>query len=89
VHRLAGRRVLLVDDVISTGSSARAGLALLERVGVTPVALSVAMAQGDRWCAAWPGAVPVRAAFATPLFTRAAGGWVPMPATQPGVALRA
>ena len=27
LHRLAGRRVLLVDDVISTGSSALAGLA--------------------------------------------------------------
>ncbi len=42
--RLAGRRALLVDDVISTGAPARAGLALLERAGVRPVGFAVAMA---------------------------------------------
>lgn len=90
LHRLAGRRVLLVDDVISTGSSARAGLGLLAAAGVAPVGLCVAMAQGDRWRAAWPETVPVVAAFATPLYRRAPEGWVPMPGTQPaGVALRA
>jgi len=89
-HRVEGRRVLLVDDVISTGSSARAGLALLAAAGVVPVALCVAMAQGDRWRGAWPSAVPVVAAFATPLFRRVATGWEPIPETQPvDVALRA
>jgi adenine/guanine phosphoribosyltransferase-like PRPP-binding protein len=87
VHRLAGRRVLLVDDVISTGSSALAGLALLQGVGVRPVALLVAMAQGDRWRAAWPAGLPVRAAFATPIFTRAPGGWLPQPGSAPGETL--
>jgi adenine/guanine phosphoribosyltransferase-like PRPP-binding protein len=87
VHRLAGRRVLLVDDVISTGSSALAGLALLERAGVRPVALLLAMAQGDRWRAAWPAALPVRAAFATPIFTRAPGGWLPRPGSAPSETL--
>ncbi|MFT8245028.1 phosphoribosyltransferase [Roseomonas sp. BN140053] len=79
--RLEGRRVLLVDDVISTGTSALAGLGLLRAAGVVPVALCVGMAQGDRWRAGWPAAVPVRAAFATPLLRRAEGGWVPDPAT--------
>jgi adenine/guanine phosphoribosyltransferase-like PRPP-binding protein len=79
--RLAGRRVLLVDDVISTGASARAGLALLAAAGVTPVALLVAMAQGDRWAPAWPDAVPVRAVFSTPIFARRAAGWVPVAGT--------
>ncbi len=79
--RLEGRRVLLVDDVISTGASARAGLALLKAAGVTPVALLVAMAQGDRWRAGWPQDVPVRAVFATPIFTRAPEGWTPIPGT--------
>jgi adenine/guanine phosphoribosyltransferase-like PRPP-binding protein len=73
--RLQGRRVLLVDDVISTGSSARAGLALLRAAGIAPVALCVAMLQGERWRAEWPAAVPVLAAFATPLFARKADGW--------------
>ncbi len=81
--RLAGRRALLVDDVISTGSSALAGVGLLERAGVRPVALLVAMAQGDRWRGTWPADIPVRAAFATPVFTRAPGGWMPAPGTAP------
>jgi adenine/guanine phosphoribosyltransferase-like PRPP-binding protein len=77
--RLAGRRVLLVDDVISTGGSARAGLALLAAAGVTPVALLVAMIQGDRWTTGWPPDIPLRAVFATPRFARAEAGWVPAP----------
>lgn len=81
--RLAGRRALLVDDVISTGASARAGLALLEAAGVRPVALLVAMAQGDRWMAEWPADIPVRAAFATPIFRRGEAGWVPIPGSAP------
>ncbi len=77
--RLEGRRVLLVDDVISTGSSAMAGLALLERAGIRPVGLLVAMTQGDRWRAIWPAEIKVRAAFATPRFTPVPGGWLPVP----------
>ncbi len=73
--RLQGRRVLLVDDVISTGSSAQAGLALLRAAGVAPVGLAVAMIQGGVWRAAWPAEVPVVAAFSTPRFRRVAGGW--------------
>ena len=74
--RLAGRRVLLCDDVISTGSSAQAGLALLRAADIQPVGLAVAMIQGGRWRAQWPGEVPVVSAFATPLFTRGEHGWV-------------
>ena len=86
LHRLQGRRVLLVDDVISTGSSALAGLALLETAGVRPVGLAVAMAQGDRWREGWPDDVPVAAAFATPLYRRdAAGAWVADEATRAAV----
>jgi adenine/guanine phosphoribosyltransferase-like PRPP-binding protein len=77
--RLAGRRVLLVDDVISTGRSALAGLALLARAGLRPAALCVAMAQGDRWRSTWPADLPVAWAFATPLLRRGAKGWEPEP----------
>lgn len=75
LDRLVGRRVLLVDDVVSTGRSALAGLALLAAAGVRPVAACVAMAQTQRWQSGWPADIPLRAAFATPLFERAAGGW--------------
>ncbi len=74
--RLQGRRVLLVDDVICTGTSALAGLALLRAAGIRPVAACFAMAQTNQWRGAWPADIPFRAAFATPRFHRAAGGWV-------------
>lgn len=77
IERLSGRRVLLVDDVVTTGSSARAGLALLARAGIVPVALAVAMTQGEEWRSHWDTAIPVYAAFATPQFQREAHGWIP------------
>jgi adenine/guanine phosphoribosyltransferase-like PRPP-binding protein len=79
--RLRGRRVLLADDVMCTGRSMLAGLALLRAAGVTPVAASVAMLQGDQWRAAWDDAIPVSGAFATPLFRRGGDGWVARPET--------
>jgi len=75
VDRLRGRRVLLVDDVISTGASARSGLALLRLVGVEPIALVVAMTQTDRWRDALQGDALVVGAFHTPLFRGVMGGW--------------
>ncbi len=74
--RLHGRRVVLVDDVISTGASARAGLALLQQAGAPAAAVIVAMAQGDRWRMDWPDEMPVLAVFASPLFDRSTCGWV-------------
>lgn len=81
--RLAGRRVLLVDDVVSTGASARAGRTLLAAAGVVPVAVVVAMAQGDRWQDDWPAPIPLRAAFASPVFARSGDGWAPRPGSAP------
>lgn len=46
---LQGRRVALIDDVISSGRSIRAGLALLDTIGVRPVATGAAMLQSDKW----------------------------------------
>ena len=84
LERLSGRRVLLVDDVVTTGSSARAGLALLARAGVVPVAFAVAMTQGEEWRSYWDPAIPVFAAFATPQFQRESDGWAPQTAALPG-----
>ena len=44
-----GRRVAVVDDVISTGGSMRAALALLRRVGAVPVAIGTLVTEGSRW----------------------------------------
>ena len=62
---LEGRRVLVVDDVVSSGSSLSAVLRLLEKVGVHPIGIAVAMEQGQLW----RGAVPcdVRGVLRTPL----------------------
>jgi adenine/guanine phosphoribosyltransferase-like PRPP-binding protein len=74
--RLAGRRVLLVDDVISTGSSARAGVTLLAKAGIVPVGFAVAMIQGNEWRRHWDFTIPVHAAFSVPSFDRVGSGWV-------------
>jgi adenine/guanine phosphoribosyltransferase-like PRPP-binding protein len=78
VGRLSGRRVLLVDDVICTGSSALAGLGLLARAGVVPVAFAVAMSQGNEWRKNWNADLPLVAAFETPIFQRVSAGWTPI-----------
>ncbi len=74
-----GRRVLLVDDAISTGRTACAPWDLLQRLGAEVLAMGVAMRQGARWRDALG---PVRAArvlgvFDSPLLQAADGGWVP------------
>ena len=81
---LEGRRVALVDDVISSGTSIVAGLSLMAAVGVEPVAVGAAMLQTDRWRAAltdlspvWPDRVV--GSLATPLLERAGDGWRPTP----------
>ena len=84
VARLQGRRVLLVDDVVSTGTSALAGLALLRTIGVEPVGLAVAMVQGEVWRGVWPSEIELAWAFATPRFRRAEQGWAPAPSSLRG-----
>ncbi|MEW9526486.1 phosphoribosyltransferase [Agrobacterium radiobacter] len=77
---IENRRVALVDDVISSGSSIISGLALLAASGIRPAVIGAAMLQSDRWrekIAAfgpeWPERV--RGVFATPLLTKAEDGW--------------
>lgn len=73
--RLAGRRVLVVDDVASTGASLHAAASLLREAGVTVAGAVVAMRQGARDPATDP--FPIAHVFATPRFTRRADGWWP------------
>jgi adenine/guanine phosphoribosyltransferase-like PRPP-binding protein len=75
--RLSGRRVLVVDDVASTGRSLNAAVQILGRCNVTVAGAVVAMRQGAYDAAQDP--FPIAAVFATPRFTRAADGWWPEP----------
>lgn len=80
---LEGRRFVLVDDVLSTGSSILAVLRMLDKAGLRPVAIIAAMLQGEGWRAALAASpyadVPVRSAIATPLFARGPDGmWHPL-----------
>ena len=76
---LEGRRVALIDDVVSSGTSMLAGLSLLTTAGVEPVILGAAMLQSDRWREGFDALDRIwsdrlAAVFATPLLTPAAGG---------------
>lgn len=44
-----GRRVAVVDDVISTGGSLSAALNLLRRVGAEPVVVGAFLTEGQQW----------------------------------------
>jgi adenine/guanine phosphoribosyltransferase-like PRPP-binding protein len=80
VAMLVGRRVLVVDDTISTGTTALAALGVLKKIGAEPAGLAFAMSQGDTWrsrldqnqCAL------VSCVFQTPHLVRdhRAGGWI-------------
>jgi adenine phosphoribosyltransferase len=49
VDVVKGKRVGLVDDVISTGASMRAALNLLQRVGAQPVAIGTLVTEAATW----------------------------------------
>ncbi|MBB2975564.1 adenine phosphoribosyltransferase [Microbacterium endophyticum] len=46
---VAARRVLFVDDVISSGSSVKAALTLLQRAGADIVGVGSLLVEGDGW----------------------------------------
>jgi adenine/guanine phosphoribosyltransferase-like PRPP-binding protein len=78
---LENRRVVLIDDVISSGTSIVAGLSLLTIAGVEPVAIGAAMLQSRRWVdrltaldSRWPEKTV--GVFDTPLLSKMPdGGW--------------
>ena len=76
---VAGRRVLFVDDVISSGSSSGAALRLLARAGAEVVGVGALLAEGDDW----PEAL---APYADRRFTL---GRIPLFPTAPGPSDRA
>lgn len=77
---LEGKRIALIDDVISSGASIVAGLRLMANSGLKPVVIGAAMLQSDRWRDSLGQIDPAyvamtRGAFSTPLLKRAENGW--------------
>jgi adenine/guanine phosphoribosyltransferase-like PRPP-binding protein len=84
VPRLKGRRVAVVDDAISSGSTIVSVLKLLRSLDCDVAVILVAMIQGVRWRMGLEEVGPttpdlVKGAFSTPLFQRTDQGWVPEP----------
>jgi adenine/guanine phosphoribosyltransferase-like PRPP-binding protein len=77
---LEGRRVALVDDVISSGASIAAGMALMTAIGVEPVVIGAVMLQSSRWRARLDPKIRERIAalFSTPMLEKEPDGrWRP------------
>ncbi len=81
---LEGRRLLVVDDVISSGTSMLAVLKLLEKANIRPLAAVFGMLQGDVWRQAITELDAgfdshVHGAIASPRLARTAQGkWLPI-----------
>lgn len=76
---LSGKRVVLIDDVISSGKSILAGLDLLYRCDIEPVVIGTAMLQTTRWRAKLGAVNPqlpdiVQTVFSTPLLKPSSDG---------------
>ncbi len=70
-----GRRVAVVDDVISTGASTLAALRLVRRIGAEPVVIGTLMTEGSGWRGALGAdAGNVRSLGSMPLFRPADDG---------------
>jgi len=82
VERVAGKRTLIVDDVINTGGSAAAAIELLQAAGALVIGLCVILIEGEAWkdplsafSPDWPDRV--RGLGNIPIFKRTTDGWVP------------
>lgn len=73
-----GRRIVVVDDAASTGSTLAGVLPFLESLGAQVAGIVVAMLQGDAWRdALGTRAALVHGAFACPRLVLREDGWVP------------
>jgi adenine/guanine phosphoribosyltransferase-like PRPP-binding protein len=82
VPLLAGRRVAVVDDVVATGSSLAATLALVRSAGATVVGAGVILTEGHDWKKALGAdARLVQGLGHIPQFARAGGKATPTPET--------
>jgi adenine/guanine phosphoribosyltransferase-like PRPP-binding protein len=89
VPLLQGRRVLLVDDTISSGKTVISALSVLRKVGANVVGLSFGMSQGSAWRELLARLAPdwaerVSFEFQTPhlMFSKDLEGWIPQRAAR-------
>ena len=76
IPNLAGKRVVFVDDVISSGSSAAAGLRLIRQAGGIVVGLGAVLVEGTNWTTALgDDADLVWSLDRIPLYRRTDEGW--------------
>jgi len=80
---LKGKRVLVVDDAVSSGQTMAAALKLLERCEARIVGIAVAMRQGMRWKDVLVDEegkeIPLAWVFDSPRMVWRDGGWYPEP----------
>lgn len=88
IERLEGKRVLLVEDVISTGGTVSAELELMKKIGADVVGVVTAIKETRVWVdklgaadPSWPSLV--KAPISCPLFRKVEGGWAPDWSTLP------
>lgn len=81
---LENRRIALIDDVISSGTSIVSGISLLAASGLEPVVIGAAMLQSHRWRdklaeagSLWPE--KTIGVFSTPILERTADGMWQIP----------
>lgn len=86
VERVAGKRTLIVDDVINTGGTAIAAIQLLQTAGANVIGLAVVLTEGHDWEASLAQQVPdfsqqVVGLGHIPIFRETVDGWVPIAET--------
>lgn len=82
VPELAGKRGVLVDDVVASGSSIAGALKLLRQAGVQPVGIGVVLTEAHEWEAALgEDAALLQALGHIPQFRPVNGEWRPIPGT--------
>lgn len=76
---LAGKRVLLVDDVVASGSSLKGALALLRKAGADIIGIGTVLTEAHEWeKVLGEDAQLVHGLAHIPQFTQEDGKWVPI-----------
>jgi adenine/guanine phosphoribosyltransferase-like PRPP-binding protein len=88
LYRLEGKRVLLVEDVISTGGTVAAELALMKKIGADVIGVVTAIRETRVWIDKLSAIdlqfrALVTSPICCPLFRKSGDGWWPDPATMP------